>query len=196
MPTKYKRSQNPNRSKQLLWRYIYAKQHIVDAAKSIDLCLNNTDTTQHPFYKSFTTAAIVSYAAPFIVNKKIGQLTGEFEKFINPTLQKFHLNIIDGRNAFYAHIDPTRLAPVRIQISIIPRLESIQLQYSTSHYTKLLKRNELKTFKTLCEFQANRLDEAVATIMPDVISLDEAGYEILQSGNEKIVKEVPFVMPY
>ena len=183
---------NPDSLKRLMWRLVYAKQHIVDACNSIVLCIEQTDNRKDLLFRPLSIAAIVSYAAPFIGSKTIGKLHPEFEKFADDKLQEIHNGIINGRNNFFAHTAPKYLQPVLVKIEHRGDVSNAAYEVSTSHYINTLKYDHLPLFKGLCDFQINRVEDAIKKMIPALLPYIDPLRSLNQQDVKGIVREIEF----
>lgn len=176
----------------LLWRLRYAHSHISAAEEAISQHLQLNLSDKDPLHRVLAFAIVVRYATPFIGCRTLGRLESEWAKFSDQKMQTLHNNLIDGRNAFYAHTDPTRFAPMLIHVRRATEISPYHFEYCNRNEEKWLVSANLPEIKVLCEYQSTRIMEAITPVQTQVIPFPHAHELLLAANSTEITVEIPF----
>ena len=114
-----------NRKKRL-YKLIVALKDIVDARSACSLFGQTIRSTADELYYPLLNSIIISYSKPFVHNKALGPLSGQWRKFQNPNLQQTHDKLLRFRHDNIAHNDLESA-----QVQIIPPGAKLQGQQTT-----------------------------------------------------------------
>ncbi len=121
------RFQSRANRKKKLYKLIVALKDIVDARHACSLFGQQVDSTASDLYYTLLNAIVVSYSKPFVENKGLGPLPGEWRKFKNRKLQDTHDRLVAFRHDNIAHNDLSTA-----QVQIIPPGAKLAGQQTTA----------------------------------------------------------------
>ena len=146
-------------------RLAIAQRDIGEARRAIQLIRKLKASERDDLFERLVSAAIISYARPFIATKLYPGISRKFAKFDNRGAKTFHNELISFRNRFVAHCDRRD-----VKVGILPKGTQFRgkgnaiytvAKHATSVSTQWFRARGLSPFEELCSLQLERLGHEI-----------------------------------
>lgn len=157
-----------------LARLILAQRDFQSALRAVELVLERVKSQNDPLFEPLEHAAVICYARPFCGGRSFKRIPGRYDVFDDPARKQMHDYLITHRHEIVAHTNQqvhiVSMVPAGGRVSWNAGRNLGIIAFGEHIESRVLKLSVFPRFKSLCEFQRERIrahvDEERAAIFP------------------------------